>query len=324
MSVPHGIMFHHFHGNRHAVTQGSITAQDFEDILCVLGPERFLHPSEWLARLDAGALRPEDLCLTFDDGLMSQYDVALPVMGRYGLKAFWFVYSTVFEGGIGRFEIYRAFRSRFFGTVDVFYADFFDTVRRELDIDVQRAVRADDIDGIRRDYPFYSVSDVQFRLLRDRVLGPERFDRVMEILIAERHITLEELAENLWMTPRHVVDLAAGGHHIGLHSYSHPTSLADLSRAEQHEEYARNLAHLHGLCGTRPAAVAHPVNSYNDATLEVLRELGIRCGFRANTAPCKAGEPLNASTLELAREDHANIINRLRAMETSKSENQHA
>src|SRR3990167_6501841 len=112
--VPHGIMFHHFHGEGHYVGQGSISGREFEDILQFVGLKRILNPEEWLGRLETGQLKDEDLCLTFDDGLLCQFDVAFPVLEKYGLRAFWFVYSSVFEGKpSSKFEIYRVFRTKF-------------------------------------------------------------------------------------------------------------------------------------------------------------------------------------------------------------------
>jgi peptidoglycan/xylan/chitin deacetylase (PgdA/CDA1 family) len=308
-------MFHHFHSDGHPPGQGSINAENFERIVGMLGAERMLTPAAWLERLDAGALKAGDLCLTFDDGLLSQYEVALPVMDRLGLKAFWFVYSSVFEGGIGRFEVYRAFRDRCFPSVDDFYVRFFEVVRSAAGIDVDRAVTDAQVAAVRNDYPFYSIPDVQFRLLRDRVLGPAGFDEMMDALMIEQQVTIAELAKNLWMAPAHLRSLAASGHHVGLHSYSHPMVFADLSYEQQRDEYERNYAHLREVCRSAPAAVAHPVNSYSQTTLEILDALGIQCGFRANMAPRRPGDPINASALEFAREDHANIINQVNARE---------
>jgi len=57
--------------------------------------------------------------------------------------------------------------------------------------------------------------------------------------------------------------------------------------------------------------MAHPTNSYTAGTLDVLKRLGIRCGFRSNMVPARAGEGLNPTPLELARQDHANIMAQL-------------
>ena len=57
--------------------------------------------------------------------------------------------------------------------------------------------------------------------------------------------------------------------------------------------------------------MAHPLNSYNEDSLEILEELGIRCGFRADLLfPVR--KYINPSPLEFAREDSANLISMMR------------
>ena len=105
--------------------------------------------------------------------------------------------------------------------------------------------------------------------------------------------------------------LADNGHSVGLHSYFHPMVLADLSYEEQFEEYKKNYLHLKDVCGRQPVAMSHPVNSYNKNTLEILKHFGIRCGFRSNMFPKREGGRINPHRLELAREDHSNIMRML-------------
>src|SRR2546426_12241772 len=84
--IAHGLMFHHFHGGSHAGSQGSISLNDFERILALVDVDRILTPSAWLEKLDANRLGPHDLCLTFDDALLCQFEIALPVLEKYRLK----------------------------------------------------------------------------------------------------------------------------------------------------------------------------------------------------------------------------------------------
>jgi peptidoglycan/xylan/chitin deacetylase (PgdA/CDA1 family) len=312
----HGIMFHHFHDARHPVSQGSIAAQELEEILRFIGLQRILTPQEWLARLERGALKPEDLCLTFDDSLLSQIDIALPVLQRHELQAFWFVYSSVFEGHFSRFEIYRAFRSRLFQSTEEFFADFTKRVLRSEFADKTRAVITDEeIARIRTIFPFYSRGDVEFRLIRDHAMSPPEYDVFMDHWLAESGVALQDLTAGLWMNNDHLRQLARDGHMIGLHSYSHPMVMARLSHDEQLGEYEKNLRHIQNASSVAPLTMAHPANSYSDVTLGLLSSLGIRCGFRSNMSTRKPGERLNPDRLELAREDHANIMRLLREKE---------
>lgn len=79
-----------------------------------LGPRNILAPHEFAERDAAGKLAASDLCLTFDDALLCQYEVTLPVLDSVGLKAFWFIYSSVFCGGLEPREVYRYFRTAAF------------------------------------------------------------------------------------------------------------------------------------------------------------------------------------------------------------------
>ena len=91
---PHGVMFHHFYNSDHPMGQGAISAQEFENIILYLGVDRFLSPEEWSKRAINGKLKQTDLCLTFDDALLCQYDIALPILKKFKLTAFCILISV--------------------------------------------------------------------------------------------------------------------------------------------------------------------------------------------------------------------------------------
>ena len=308
--VPHGIMFHHFHNENHLKTQGSISESDFKKILNYIGRERILSPSEWLERLAENKLKAEDLCLTFDDGLLSQIDVALPVLEHYGLKAFWFVYSGVFEGKLENLEIYRFFRTKYFKNIDDFYNLFFERLAKSgMAAPIDSALEKEGIQELQKTFPFYSENDARFRFLRDKALGRKNYEKLMDSILKEYRADKSEIAKNLWMSDKDLRQLNNSGHMIGLHSYSHPTALADLSSQEQFDEYQKNYSHLERVCGQKPIAMSHPDNSYNEDTLKILREFGIYCGFLSNMVSKPiAKNQFAAGNLEIPREDHANLM----------------
>ena len=126
-------------------------------------------------------------------------------------------------------------------------------------------------------------------------------------MIREAHVNVSAVAKSLWMDDAAIRALHAAGHVIGLHSHTHPTRIAHLDEDGQRDEYFSNYAYLHDLLLERPVTMSHPCNSYNPATLSILRELGIVLGFRANMAQSAASE------LEFPREDHANLVRAIAA-----------
>ena len=307
-------MFHHFHGRRHQIVQGSISQNDLEDILNFVGIDRFLTPIQWLDKLDSNRLGPQDLCLTFDDGLLCQFDIALPLLEKYRLNAFWFIYSGVFSHNseeqlkVGNLEIYRAFRCNYFSDINDFYTDFFrQAFESGFAKKASEVVTDARIHQFRNDFPFYSENDVKYRLIRDVVMDRQEYEYIMDGLIRQHSTDLQELSKGLWMTDDQLRYLADRGHEVGLHSYSHPTALTTLPHPDHKEEYQLNYEHILRVCGSPPVTVAHPTNSYDQETIQILAELGITCGFRSNMASAGAIGQLNPNRYELAREDHSNI-----------------
>ncbi len=293
-------MLHHFFDDYHPKSQGAISQHALRQILTGLGVHRFLTPAEWLTRSLAGELHKDDLCITLDDALLCQYDVALPVLDELGLKAFWFVYSSVFEGTLERLEVYRHFRSVHFSDLNRFYDTFSAVVAHHEPAAFATAQRVFDPTEYLKPFAFYSHSDRWFRYLRDEVLGGKRYNELMDRLITDSDLDTASLRDKLWMTNSQLARLVQEGHMVGLHSTTHPTRLERLSAEQQAYEYGHNLDHIFRATGVRPQTMSHPCNSYGAETLEILRGLGIQLGFRSNMALAARHGPL-----EYPREDQA-------------------
>ena len=114
------------------------------------------------------------------------------------------------------------------------------------------------------------------------------------------------------MNKNHLVKLNDLGHKIGLHSHTHPTLIEKLSYDEQNNEYSKNISVLSNILNCKKSEIktmSHPCGSYNEDTKKVLNNLDINIGFRATmSVDFTKMEKINNSSLEIAREDHANIM----------------
>jgi peptidoglycan/xylan/chitin deacetylase (PgdA/CDA1 family) len=96
--MTHSVMFHHFHNETHLPAQGSLSSDDFKDMLAWLGKKySLLNADEYAKKFSSGPLNESDICLSFDDALKCQYDIAIPILQEFGLNAFFFVYSSAFS-----------------------------------------------------------------------------------------------------------------------------------------------------------------------------------------------------------------------------------
>ncbi len=285
-----GVMFHHFSESEENDALGSITANKLDEIIHKVGRNRIVPAKEWYERVLAGSLLPGSVCLTFDDALRSQVDIALPVLEKYQLTAFWFVYSSVFEGSTPGFEIYRHFYSSYFSSFDEFFYQFVEQIKIEglmtnLPEERERFSRSNYL----TEFEFYSVNEREYRFLRDCVLGNDHFNLVMEKMLVKWGLDQKQLADGLWMSNDDLVTLARQNHVVGLHSYTHPTDLRSLTYVEQLSEYQRNATHISKVTGEIPRTVAHPVNSYSAGTLKILKAMGVELGFRSNRTQTRFG-----------------------------------
>lgn len=302
-----GLMFHHFHGPGHPCGQGAISADDLAAIIEFVGPGNILSASQWLSLALAGQLRPGQHCLTFDDTLLCQYELALPVLRDYGLTAFWFVYTSPLEGKTASLEIYRYFRTVHFGGIEEFYAAFHAEVARSPHAALaRRGLEGFEPGGYLPEFTFYTDSDRVFRYLRDVVLGESRYDEIMGRMMEAAGVDARDIARRTWMTAQGVRGLHQAGHVLGLHTHNHPTRVGEMGAAEQEREYRANLEHLQAVTGHRPVTMSHPCNSYNADTVRILRELGVKLGFVA------VADWPQTNEFEHPRIDHAHLMAALR------------
>jgi peptidoglycan/xylan/chitin deacetylase (PgdA/CDA1 family) len=300
----HGVMFHHFHNESHPTGQGSLSADDFEAMIDHLSRKyTIVSATDYARRLKSNTLRADDICFTFDDALLCQTEIAAPIMREKGIEAFFFVYSSPFQGNPDYLEIFRYFRTASFGSVDEFYDAFSDATKEQHPELYATSKARFDAPSYLSEFPFYTVPDKWFRYLRDVALGKLKYESVMRSLMAARGFNPQAIMKKLWMDDAQLRALRSEGHVIGLHTFSHPTTMDLLAKEAQAEEFRQNNVHLMDVLNERPLSMSHPCGRYNDDTLAVLREMGVEIGFRSNYAVREIRTPY-----EVPREDHTNVM----------------
>ena len=241
ISFPHGIMFHHFH-NKEKKYQGSINAKDLEELILFIGRDNLLNAEEWFNEfLDKGKLLKK-VCLTFDDCLISQYQIALPVLKKFDLTAFWFPYTSIFFEKKADLEIYRYFRLHYFKSINYFYEYFTQNLKKKIRDKVSK-IKLQTLKNLKNTYPFYTYEDLIFRITRDKILGVKEYHRSMDKLLKRFGIDKKKLIPKLFISQKQLKILNKN-HIIGLHSHSHPTCITDLSKKDQFYEYQKNIYNL--------------------------------------------------------------------------------
>ncbi len=311
----HGIMFHHFHNNDiHTKSQGSIDKDDFYGIINFIGKNNILDADVFFDKFKNDKLKNNEVCLTFDDAIKCQIDIALPILEDLKIKSFFFVYTSIFDGKPDNLEIFRYFRTNYFNSINEFYDNFY----KVLNVDLEPFYKNnnENIKKMKIKFPFYSLDDIKFRLVRDIFLTKSQYEKTMFLAFEEKQFKYKDFYKKLFFQIDDLKILNNLGHLVGLHSHSHPTRLEKLNYEDQKNEYERCLSSISRVLDKPKNEIkymSHPCGSYSNVTLEILKELGIELGFKQTMTidQDKGIKKVNNSFLEIAREDHSTIYKRM-------------
>ena len=308
-------MFHHFHDDGiHTKGQGSIDKDDFYKMINFIGRNNILDAEVFYEKLKNNKLKNNEVCLTFDDAVRCQIDIALPILEELKIKSFFFVYTSMFKDKPDNLEFFRYFRINFFKSIDEFYENFYKVLDKDLKSFFEKNSHV--IKDKKTKFPFYSVSDIKFRLVRDFFLTQNQYEDIMFLLFREKQFNHNDFSKKLFFQKNDLQTLDNLGHLIGLHSHNHPTLLEKLSYDEQKSEYETCISITSDILDkpkNEIKCMSHPCGSYNSDTLEILNELGIELGFKQimTIEKEKGMKKINNSFLEIARQDHADILKRM-------------
>jgi peptidoglycan/xylan/chitin deacetylase (PgdA/CDA1 family) len=304
-SFTHSVMFHHFYDDeKHPQGQGAISSSDFTKAIKYLDEHYCLiSASDYLTHFLGNTLQDNHICLSFDDALKCQIDIALPILEKNNLNAFFFIYTSPLTGAPDFLEVYRHFRTVNYQNIDAFYDDFFLIFEAKHKILFNKSKEKFNHKEYLADFPFYSFNDKYFRYIRDNILSKSQYHHLMLDLFKKYAFNYSESISTLWMSEEEIKGISDQGHVIGLHSHNHPTQMHKLSKEDQLDEYQTNYNHLHKIINKDILSMSHPCGNYNNDTLSLLRDMGVKIGFRSNLGVKEIYSPF-----EIPREDHANIM----------------
>ncbi|MCK8823493.1 polysaccharide deacetylase family protein [Fuchsiella alkaliacetigena] len=126
--------------------------------------------------------------------------------------------------------------------------------------------------------PIYKVDTEEQKLAitLDGMWGAEHTPHLLEIF-AEHEVTITFFFGGNWLEdyPEMAKKIAAEGHEIGNHTYSHP-HLNSLSRDEIAEELEYNQELIEDLVGEQPKLFRPPFGEYSNKVIEVAEDLGFQ------------------------------------------------
>jgi peptidoglycan/xylan/chitin deacetylase (PgdA/CDA1 family) len=228
-------------------------------------------------RLQHRTLPARAVCITFDDGYADNFEVALPILQRYGLNATFFIATGYLDGG-----------------------------RMWNDTVVEAVVKASgellDLESL--GLPRFSVATMAERAqVIQTLLGQLKYlpaqDRVQMSAAIAAHVG-KPLPTNLMMTTPQLRALHATGMEIGAHTVQHPI-LTKVSDVDAEHDIVASRQRLGELLGSQVKTFAYPNGQpgkdYNSRHVEMVR----RAGFEIAVSTAWGCASPTMDTLQLAR-----------------------
>ena len=284
MIGPAGLMVHGIHKeNTKPLSQGSISDKDFEKIINTL-KKRILNADEWIEKSKNKRLSNKDLCITFDDNLRSQIKYGIPILKKYEIKAFFFVYTSIYEKKNYQFEVFRYFYNTKYSSFENFFNDFYNFLVNSNYKNKIKKINKNTINNYLKKYKHYSTADRYFRYLREEAFAPLEFENACNKFMEKKKFNFKfnKIFDKIWITKKELKNISNKDHHIGLHSYNHNRNIFKMPYKKQMHQYKKNFNDIKKITGIFPESASYPFNSHNKDSIKILKKLHINHVFLAS------------------------------------------
>ena len=274
-----GILFHHFNkNNKFYKSPGTLDENKFYKFLKKY-KKIIINPDEFLLKKKRG------ICLTFDDGLKCQYEIALPILEDLNIKAFFFVFTQPHKDFNLTTEIIRYFKFKYYSNQRKFYLDFFKNVEEFKFIKISKLnlFSIKKIATIKKQSPYYTIEDIKFKIIRDQYLNLEEYNKIIFNMMHEKKIDIKKLNRDLYMNKTNIKNLSINKHVIGLHSHFHNHKLHEYSFESEYFDYRLNKKILEKITNNKIYTCSYPFGNFTSNTEKILKKLKIKYAFCKNT-----------------------------------------
>lgn len=239
------------------------------------------------------------LLLTFDDGYIDNYTVALPILEEYGVQGSFFIPGKTFDThqllDVNKIHYILA-------SADIL--QLVEDMKKKMDYYRGKEFDYASTDELFNEYAVANRFDVKEVIFVKRMLQtvlPERLRNIISSNLFERYVgvTEEQLAYELYMTKDQIKVMKRHGMFIGVHGYDHYW-LGNLSQEQMKQDVSMALDVMDEFIDRKHWVMNYPYGNYNQDVLDYIESQGACVGLTTNVRVAQIGVD---SALELPRLD---------------------
>ena len=213
---------------------------------------------------------PDDyVMLTFDDGTIDHYKYVYPVLKKYGCSGLFFITSSVVNNKMLDIHIIHKLLEK--ESIDILFEELNNMlIKEKLKIEEFEADKSLD-----------EKKTALFKQLLQSKLPEDIRNKLLKNLSKKYKIDID--SKKNYISVEEMKEMKEAGMFFGIHTCSHPR-LSLLKKEDQMIEIKNNISFLkkNDLIEEDLYSIAFPYGSYNKDTLEVMKQLNIKYGFKAN------------------------------------------
>jgi len=203
--------------------------------------------------------------ISFDDGLLNQYNYAFPLLKQYNIKAIFFIVTRCITD-----EMFVRPIDLFYSLEEKFLGQKINIKLHGKEIDLKLSTSKCDNVELKNAIKYSNI---------------KRSIKILNTIANELNINLTDsllrnINKQLYMKNEHIKELASAGHIIGNHSHMHQL-FNKLSEKELLYELLQSKEIIKSITGDEKQLFAYPyggTNSYNNFTNDLIKQNGfIRC-----------------------------------------------
>lgn len=207
--------------------------------------------------------------LTFDDGTIDHYDYVYKILKRHNCSGLFFIPSSAFNGNMLDIQIIHQLLEK--ESINILVDD----LKEQL---IEKNV---DISKFEIDKTLDDNKAAFFKQLLQYKLPREIREELLKYFALKYHVSLN--VDDTYIGIKQLKIMKENNMFFGIHTNTHPR-LALLSKKEQRKEINGNMDLLikSGLVEKDLCTIAFPYGSFNEDTLEIMKEEKIKYGFKVN------------------------------------------
>ena len=213
---------------------------------------------------------PEDaVMLTFDDGTIDHYQYVYPILKKYNCSGLFFIPSCTYNKKMLDIQVIHQLLEN--NPIETLFND----LRKQLEkkhMEPEEFSVEENLDS-KKTALFKQL--LQYKLPNDI--------RINLLHYFQRKYKINKDVSNSYMSIRNLKQMKKDGMYFGVHTITHPR-LALQSKEEQAQEVKSNLESLlkSHLLDKECISLAFPYGSYNEDTIDVMKNLNIKYGFKVD------------------------------------------